>query len=390
MTEQNINSDYKYSAFISYSHKNAKRAKWLKRKIETYKLPTVSSKENSNLPKRIDPVFLDTDDITVLTPDLNDTLREYLRKSQYLIVICSPEVTSSEYVGQEISYFIDMGRADRIVPVIIDGIPNSQDPSQECFHPVLKQRLPNIFGININEIGKELAYVKVIAKLLNLDVDTLWQRHKRRMLKQRILKSALALLIAAMMAGVRAYYQPFDIRLTLNETGAHNENLGFPTKNGEITIIFNNDKDTLTSEITSLNDTITFQNNNIPGKCRNKNSKLRFELHGFFNADTIIRLSPKVTLPIKRDEDIYGEIIGYVYDGIRTPDIPLEGATVRIAGEEKVTDSNGYFKINIPLERQRRAYDATVVFNGKEQRAQTAYPTEKQSAHLNRLYVEEK
>jgi hypothetical protein len=385
MVEKKMESNFKFYAFISYSHKNPQWAEWLQRRIETYKLPTVSRKEDSNLPKRVKPVFLDTTDLNV-ERSLDDALREKLRQSQYLIVICSPQVVNSTYVGDEISYFIDNGRADRIIPVIIDGIPNSADPSQECFHPVLRQRLPDIFGISVSELGKELAYLKVIAKLLNLDLDTFVKRHNQRKVRQRILMSALALLVAAMLVAVRAYTLPFNAQLTLDETSFHNENLGFPTKEGEITIIYNNDKDTLIRKIKSLNDTIIF--NNIPGDCRNRDFRLFFELHGFFDIDSIMKLSSKIALPIRRDEEIYGEIIGHVRDS--KTDQFLGGATVKIAGEETVTDSAGYFKIDIPIERQDISYEAAVVFNVKEKKKQKAYPKEKDGINKNTLSVEEK
>ncbi len=58
--------------------------------------------------------------------------------------------------------FTELGRSDRIILFIVEGIPNSND-SEECFHPVIKEKIPDAFGININEkgIGKEQAFVKV-------------------------------------------------------------------------------------------------------------------------------------------------------------------------------------------------------------------------------------
>ena len=55
-----MSDDFIYYAFISYSHKDEKWAKWLQRKLESYRLPTVIRKESGKpLPKRIAPVFLD-------------------------------------------------------------------------------------------------------------------------------------------------------------------------------------------------------------------------------------------------------------------------------------------------------------------------------------------
>ena len=84
-----MNEEYTYYAFISYSHKDEKWAKWLQQKLEHYRLPTVIRKESGKvLPKRIAPVFLDATDLTV--GKLNDNLHRELENSRFLIVTCSP------------------------------------------------------------------------------------------------------------------------------------------------------------------------------------------------------------------------------------------------------------------------------------------------------------
>lgn len=54
---------FRYFAFISYCREDEHIAKWLQRKLETYRLPSKIKKENTNLPRRIVPVFRDTTDL---------------------------------------------------------------------------------------------------------------------------------------------------------------------------------------------------------------------------------------------------------------------------------------------------------------------------------------
>ena len=83
-----MESGYSYFAFISYKHENQKWARWLKRKLQTYRLPTRTLKVHEDLPKRLIPIFYDTN----LRPGiLDDQIRSEVQASKFLIVICSRE-----------------------------------------------------------------------------------------------------------------------------------------------------------------------------------------------------------------------------------------------------------------------------------------------------------
>jgi len=186
-----METGFEYYAFISYKREDEKWAKWLQNKLESYRLPSVIRKEIPRLPKRIRPIFRDKTDLGAGM--LTDSLRKELEKSQYLIVICSPQSAKSEWVGKEIDAFIEMGRANHIIPFIAEGIPNSND-EQECFHPVIKEKIPEALGISVNEIGKQQAFVKVAAKLLDLRFDALWNRFLREQRKRRFIAVVIGLL----------------------------------------------------------------------------------------------------------------------------------------------------------------------------------------------------
>ena len=60
-----------------------------------------------------------------------------------------------------------------------------------------------MLGVSVEELGKEKAVVKVVAKLLGLKFDRLWDRHRRRQRQQRIVRGlmAAALFLAAAIGG---------------------------------------------------------------------------------------------------------------------------------------------------------------------------------------------
>jgi hypothetical protein len=48
---------YTYYAFISYTGKDEKWARWLQKNLESYRMPSSLLKENPELPSSIRPVF---------------------------------------------------------------------------------------------------------------------------------------------------------------------------------------------------------------------------------------------------------------------------------------------------------------------------------------------
>ena len=171
--------EYKYLAFISYKREDEKWAKWIQHKLEHYKLPTSIRKADPSLPERVRPVFKDTTDLAGGV--LEKAIKEALRSSKYLIVICSPRAAKSPWVCKEVQEFIDSDREEYIIPFIIEGEPNSSNIVTECFPKNLKELTGSreLLGININEMGRDAAVVKVAARMFNLRFDVLWRRLRR-------------------------------------------------------------------------------------------------------------------------------------------------------------------------------------------------------------------
>lgn len=186
MDKGKLNRKYEYFAFISYKREDEKWAKWLQKKLEYYKLPSSVRKDNPELPEKIRPVFKDTTDLEPGILPLK--IQEALESSKFLIVICSPRSANSVWVSKEVQSFIDSGRADNIIPFIIEGTPNALDPKEECFPEGLRQLSgeQELLGANINEMGRDAAAIKVIARMFNLRFDTLWQRTRKERKKMYI------------------------------------------------------------------------------------------------------------------------------------------------------------------------------------------------------------
>ena len=110
---------YKYFAFISYKSDDLKEAWALKKKLDSYKLPSVLRKQYKKEKLPTYEAFLDK---TNIQPGiLTDELRDNLDNSRYLIVICSPRSAKSNYVKAEIEWFTRDGREKDMYLFIIES-----------------------------------------------------------------------------------------------------------------------------------------------------------------------------------------------------------------------------------------------------------------------------
>lgn len=352
-------TDFHYFAFISYKREDEKWAKWLQRKIENYRLPASIAKAH-NLPKRLRPVFRDKTDIQ---PNiLKDEIIERLDSSQYLIVICSPRVVLSNWVGFGIDHFVATGKRDKIIAFIVDGEPYSNDEATECYHPHLRQFFPRsenphddkqLLGVNVNEKGKEnrfhkreRAVIQVISKMLDVSFDLLWSRAKRKIIKNVLIVAAGVLLaIGCVIIGAFQYQKmtaPFDVTIQIAECTPHNANL--PFEKAKVKLYCGNDVDSVS--ITSLSEKVIFHN--IPCRYRNNELRVQFESIGFDKLDTIVMGGKHVTLPVTRNS-YWGTYRGIVLDEQMAP---IEKAIVTIENHTVFTNEGGAFCVLIPIEEQ--------------------------------------
>ena len=203
---------YHYKAFISHTECDSEWAKYLHTKLSHYSIPTKVKKVHPELPINLRPVFWYKRDISEL--HLKKVIRKELYNSEYLIVICSPQSAKSEWVNEEVRIFKEeFGRGDKIIPFIVDGKANSNNNLNECF-PELLRNLPideQIRGIDVRgEDGKEGAYINVIATILRVRYDELYQRYIRE--KKRKIYSKIAMCVIALIMSIYMWDYYFNTK----------------------------------------------------------------------------------------------------------------------------------------------------------------------------------
>ena len=357
---------YSYFAFVSYRSSDEKWAKWLQEKIEAYRLPTTIQHENNDLPKtRLRPCFRYHTDIQ--PNELKTELRNKLEQSKYLLVICSPRSAQSQWVGKEIETFVELGRRDRIIPIIVEGRPYSGDPATECYNPSLLKYFPHsdnidedqeILGVNIHEEGSGSAYMKreravmqVVSRMLGVSFDRIWQRQKRRIIRRAVLSTLGTVLVFAALLTVWICNQPFNSRVELYEQTPYVREL--PVMHDAVLTL------TLPDEVRT--DTIvTWENFTVfrylPAKLKNQEVSLRIEAPDFLPLDTVVILTEDMRMPLCRDPQVYGALSATIL----MDDHPLPNTRIHVDSFETMTDANGHFELFVPLEQQKKSYFISV------------------------------
>lgn len=180
---------FKNFAFISYSHADKRAAEELQKVLDDFHLSDALKEKYPNRPEVLREIFRDDTGLPAGS-NLTKEIQKQLEQSNYLIVICSPNAATSEWVNKEIDYFKTYRDSTHIIPLIIDGVANAKNANdQECFPTALKSLEAR--GANISTFSFERAVIEVIAGALEIDVDDLWQRHvraeeaKKRQLKEQ-------------------------------------------------------------------------------------------------------------------------------------------------------------------------------------------------------------
>ncbi len=193
----------RYTAFLSYSHKDEGFVIKFHRQLERWKIPRsmVGRKTNrGEVPPNLRPVFRDRDDFAG-EADLKDATHAALDASSYLLVFCSPNAAKSPHVNEEVRLFKAMGRSENVIPIIIGGEPGGGD--DECFPHAVKYQVDENGTVlpesaeplapDAREIGdgSKRALAKVVAGMLGVPFDEIIRR------AERARRNRLALLFGA-------------------------------------------------------------------------------------------------------------------------------------------------------------------------------------------------
>lgn len=345
----------KYFAFISYNSKDTEWGKKLQKKLEHYRMPATLCSERGWKRTPIRPVFFAPTDIQ--PGALSEELKERLRASKNLIVICSPNSAQSKWVGEEIAYFHSLGREKNIHFFIVDGVPNSGDVRTECFNPIVgKLNIPEILGANVNEkvfrfpwLNRERAYVQLVSKLLGVEYDSIWQRHRRQMFRKLVGSVVSLFVVIGVVLGTWIMSQPVDVAVRLNEASVYNAELP-PLKDAVVTLILENEMKADT--LAGLGQDLVFAN--IPGKFYGKEVKLMVRCRDFKELDTAVVLNELVEVNLCRDPAVYGNVSFVLWNERLEQLVP--DVEVSIAGFNSKSDKNGRVSLFIPLDKQCTKY----------------------------------
>ncbi len=217
----NETAKFTYYAFISYKRggEDEKYARWLQRKLESYRLPIDLTGGGLTGKSRRLKIFRDKTDLGSHYR-LDQGLSESLNRCRYLIVVCSPRSAESAYVADEVRYFQDNGRSSQIIPFIIEGTPVPKNSTEKnCYPETLSS---DFLGVTLAEGTKEEALIKILARLLQVDYAHLYQRHLRMQRKflGRILSGTLAVLL--IVAALATWAVSAEQRATVQRKEAEN------------------------------------------------------------------------------------------------------------------------------------------------------------------------
>lgn len=209
-TWENREKSYKYDAFISCRNIQPDQsiAQKLHKMIETFKVP---KKYNDGGSRSRLNAFLDKEEPSA--GHLSTHVKEALKDSKYLIVICSKRLKFSEWCLMEIRFFLSLHKdgGKRIIPILIEGDCDKSFPDdlKKAFNHNLSMdirpcevqqagfmsynKLQDKDRLELDRLGEESIDLlkkkknKIIAILLGCFVEDLEQRDKIQKIKRLIL-----------------------------------------------------------------------------------------------------------------------------------------------------------------------------------------------------------
>lgn len=182
----------RFRAFVSYSHADARFAARLQRRLETYRLPRALAIDGT-VSRRLGAIFRDRADLAA-AGDLSTAIREALGQSAALIVVCSPDARISPWVTREIELFRALNPAAPILAALISGTPETAMPPALVAHGVE----PLAADFRPGGDGDRLGFLKIVAGVAGVPLDTLIQRDAQRRLR-RVMAITLAALLALLV-----------------------------------------------------------------------------------------------------------------------------------------------------------------------------------------------
>ena len=197
-----MEQQFDYDIFLSYRHKNLDSIITQKtfHHVESYRLPASLRRKGFRDIRR---AFRDTEELPV-SRILTDTIDKALCSTNCLLLVCSTDTPSSEWVDREVATFIELGRAEHIYPLLISGDPETSFPPSlkrvpDIMDRVMDARVPGNAPKKIMAKAKP-ELLKIIAGVTGCPLRELQREHGLRRAR-RFLAKALAAAAAFALAG---------------------------------------------------------------------------------------------------------------------------------------------------------------------------------------------
>jgi tetratricopeptide (TPR) repeat protein len=182
---------------------------WLRRELEAWRIESdlVGRRTPAGpVPATLRPVHCNHE-LRAAGDALPDEVVAALRRSAFLVVLCSPATAENAFIDAQIRCFQDMGRAARVIPVVVAGEPGSS--MRECMPPSLRighaQRQRGSparnspIDLRPRHDGREGVKRKILAALLGLPLDEVEHRAERRRERRFSLRLAAAAALVALV-----------------------------------------------------------------------------------------------------------------------------------------------------------------------------------------------
>lgn len=190
-------------------------AERLLNEVRSYKLPKKKRNESPHLSyQRVWLLSWNGND------SLTEEMREKLRKTRWVILVCSRSVKASASAEETLRFFYSLGRKSNVLPLLIEGDPQesfptllfqerethlvSEDGDVKTIREVVEPLAVDIRSDKPETALKLISHarIKIVAALIGVSYDTLEQRHFKRARRRWMVIFSLIVLVPAVLFSV--------------------------------------------------------------------------------------------------------------------------------------------------------------------------------------------
>ena len=198
-----------HDAFISYSRKDRAFAVRLQKALGNYVPP-----RDLPLPHRRLDVFRDEEDFT--GAEYYQSVDRHLHDSGKLIVLCSPAARGSQFVNDEIQRFARAKGPERIIALLVTGIPNNEATPEQSAQMAFPDALCEVMKMplaadyrgfdpgrsRVNRGVYEGSWYTTLANLYDISRSQIEQRERKRRARRRLIAVSTAAASIVVLAGL--------------------------------------------------------------------------------------------------------------------------------------------------------------------------------------------